>query len=71
MKLTFEQALTKLEAVVKQLENKDISLDDAVKLYNEGLELSKVCYEQLKESEKLVVKKMTELGLEEVDVDSE
>lgn len=60
MKLTFEQALTKLEEVVKQLENKDISLDEAVKLYNEGLELSKTCYEELKASEKLIVEKMEE-----------
>lgn len=71
MKLTFEQALVKLEEVVKKLENKDISLDEAVKLYNEGLELSKLCYKQLNESEKLIVKKMTELGLEDTDVDSE
>ena len=46
--LTFEQALEKLENVVKKLENKDISLDEAVKLYNEGLSLSKVCYDLLK-----------------------
>lgn len=60
MKLTFEEALTKLEKVVKELENKDISLDEAVKLYNEGLELSKQCYEQLKQTEKLIVEKMEE-----------
>jgi len=60
MKLTFEQALTKLEEVVKQLENKNISLDEAVKLYNEGLELSKICYEELKDSEKLIIEKMEE-----------
>lgn len=60
MKLTFEQALTKLEEVVKKLEDKDISLDEAVKLYNEGLELSKLCYEELKQSEKLIVEKMEE-----------
>ena len=57
MALTFEQALTKLEEVVKKLENKEINLDEAVKLYNEGLELSKVCYEFLKESENLSLKK--------------
>lgn len=60
MKLTFEQALTKLEEVVKQLEDKDISLDEAIKLYNQGLELSKLCYEELKQSEKLIVEKMEE-----------
>lgn len=54
-KLTFEQALMKLEEVVKKLENKQIPLDEAVKLYNEGLELSKVCYELLKEAETLIV----------------
>lgn len=54
-KLTFEQALEKLEAVVKQLEDKQIALDDAVKLYNEGLELSKLCYDLLKDAEKLIV----------------
>ncbi len=63
MKPTFEEALTKLEEVVKRLENKDVSLDDAVKLYNEGLELSKVCYELLKESEKLVVETMAEASI--------
>lgn len=60
MKLTFEQVLTKLEEVVKQLEDKNISLDEAVKLYNEGLELSKLCYEELKASEKLIIEKMEE-----------
>ena len=69
MALTFEQALTKLEEVVKKLENKEINLDEAVKLYNEGLEISKVCYELLKESEKLIVEKMTEAGLEKVEVE--
>lgn len=63
MKLTFEQALNKLEEVVKKLEDKEINLDDAIKLYNEGLELSKVCYEQLKQSEKLIVEKMEEANV--------
>ena len=59
-KLTFEQALTKLETVVKKLEDKSIPLDDAVKLYNEGLNLSKVCYDLLKEAEKLITTKADE-----------
>lgn len=67
--LTFEQALEKLETVVKKLENKDISLDEAVKLYNEGLILSKVCYDLLKQSEKLVSTKMTETGEKAFDLD--
>lgn len=65
MEMTFEQAIQALEKTVKALENKDIALDEAVKLYNEGLKLSKICYELLTQSEKLVVKTMTENGLED------
>lgn len=63
MKLTFEQALNKLEEVVKKLEDKEINLDEAIKLYNEGLELSKVCYDQLKQSEKLIVEQMEDSSI--------
>lgn len=62
---SFEELLTELEATVKNLENKEISLDEAVKDYTKGLELSKKCYEILGSNEKLVVKKMTESGLED------
>ena len=41
----------------------DISLEDAVKGYTKGLELSKKCYSILSTNEELVVKKMTESGL--------
>ncbi len=65
MEMTFEQAIQALEKTVKALENKDIALDEAVKLYNEGLRLSKLCYELLTESEKLVVKTITPQGSED------
>lgn len=65
MEMTFEQAIQALEKTVKALENKDIALDEAVKLYNEGLKLSKICYELLNESEKLVVKSITPSGSED------
>lgn len=60
---TFEQYLTELEAILKKLEDKNISLEEAVKGYTYGLELSKKCYEILNTNEELVVKKMTEAGL--------
>lgn len=59
----FEENLIELENIVKQLESSQISLDDAVKNYTKGIELSKKCYDILNESEELVVKKMTESGL--------
>ena len=43
----FEDALGELEAIVKQLEG-DIPLDEAVKAFEKGIELSKVCIADLK-----------------------
>jgi exodeoxyribonuclease VII small subunit len=57
-KKSFEALLKELEGVVKDLENKDISLDEAVKKYQLGLELSKSCYQMLEEAEKLIVKEI-------------
>ena len=43
----FEDALQELEAIVKKLEG-DIPLDEAVKAFEKGIELSKVCIADLK-----------------------
>ena len=55
---TFEQALLDLETLVKELENGDIELNDAVKKYNEGMKLSKYCHDLLKDAENVIVKLM-------------
>ncbi|MDE6656243.1 MAG: exodeoxyribonuclease VII small subunit [Anaeroplasmataceae bacterium] len=68
---TFEENLKKLEEIVRNLENKDITLEDAVKNYTTGLELSKVCYDILNTNEQLVVQKMTESGLVDFNSDKE
>ena len=57
-KKSFEVLLKELEGVVKDLENKDIPLDEAVKKYQLGLELSRACYQMLEEAEKLIVKEI-------------
>lgn len=56
--LSFEECLKELETVVKKLESKDISLDDAVKYYQKGLELSKRCYEIFNQTQEVIVKKV-------------
>lgn len=68
---SFEENLKKLEEIVRSLENKDITLEDAVKNYTTGLELSKNCYDILNTNEKLVVQKMTESGLVDFQSDKE
>jgi exodeoxyribonuclease VII small subunit len=51
---SFEDSLTKLEEVVAQLERGDLSLDDAVKLFEEGTRLSELCRKQLEAAESRV-----------------
>lgn len=67
---SFEENLLALETIVRELEDKNISLEDAVKKYTIGLELSKQCYDVLNSNEQLVVKKMTESGLVDLDKDT-
>ena len=55
---TFEKALEELEILVKELENGEIELNQAVKKYNEGMKLSKYCHDLLKDAEGVIVKMM-------------
>ena len=45
--LQFEQALERLEAVVKRLESGNATLDEALADYEEGIALVRLCNEQL------------------------
>jgi len=50
----FEKSLARLEEVVKRLESADLSLDEAMKLFEEGVKLSKECHQQLNQAEQKV-----------------
>jgi exodeoxyribonuclease VII small subunit len=50
----FEQAMARLEAIVGQLENGDLSLDESLKIFEEGIRLSKNCLKVLEEAERKV-----------------
>ena len=50
----FEDALNKLEKIVSQLEEGDISLEESLKLFEEGIRLSRFCNQKLDEAEKRV-----------------
>jgi exodeoxyribonuclease VII small subunit len=47
----FERSLARLEEVVRRLENANLSLDDAMKLFEEGVQLSRECQKQLEQAE--------------------
>lgn len=53
-KLAFEQALERLEEVVELLERGEASLEESIKLYNEGMKLVNVCSEKLAWAEQQV-----------------
>src|SRR5438067_2671014 len=55
----FSKQLERLEAIVRQLESEDLDLDEALKLFEEGIERLRVAREQLQHAE-LKVKKVLE-----------
>ncbi|TAK55823.1 MAG: exodeoxyribonuclease VII small subunit [Bacteroidetes bacterium] len=57
-KETFEYSLNRLEEIVQKLEDGTVHLDDALKLYEEGIELSKQCMQKLNAAE-LKLKRLT------------
>jgi len=47
----FEEHLTQLETVVERLERGDLTLEDSVRLFEEGVKLSEVCKAELEKAE--------------------
>jgi exodeoxyribonuclease VII small subunit len=47
----FEEHLTQLETVVQQLERGDLTLEESVRLFEEGTKLSQACKMELEQAE--------------------
>ncbi len=47
----FEAAIAELEGIVKRLEEGDMALDDSLKLYERGVQLSRFCHARLEDAE--------------------
>ena len=68
--ITFEQAMKRLEEIVSALEYNQISLEKSVELFQEGIQLTKLCNDKLEGIENKVAKilvdgKLQDLNLEE------
>jgi exodeoxyribonuclease VII small subunit len=50
----FEDAMAQLEKIVEQIENDEISLDDALTKYQNGVALVKFCQDKLAEAEQKI-----------------
>jgi exodeoxyribonuclease VII small subunit len=53
-KQTFEKTMKRLESIVEELETGELGLDEALKKFQEGIKLSRICTAKLDESEKMV-----------------
>lgn len=68
-KLNFEENMKDLEKVVQELESGDLNLEDSIKKFEKGMELSKKCNKILEEAEKrITVLVKTENGIQEEDM---
>ena len=50
----FEAALARLEELVQELEKGDLPLEQSLKLFEEGIKLSRICNKRLEEAERKV-----------------
>ena len=65
---TIEELMETLEEITNKLEKEQISLDDSVKLFEEGMNISKECNKKLEEAEKRITMLVeTKDGFEETD----
>lgn len=53
-KQTFEKAMKKLEQIVQDLESGELDLEKAIAKFEEGVKLSKFCFDKLDETERKI-----------------
>lgn len=53
-KKTFEEAMQRLEEIVSQLELGNLALDESLKIFEEGMELTRFCEGKLNEADKKI-----------------
>jgi exodeoxyribonuclease VII small subunit len=75
MAKTFESSLAELEKIVEQLENGDLPLEESLKLFENGVKLSRECRERLSDAERRIEVLMKDgegkLSLSEISPDSD
>ncbi len=66
----FDQSLRQLEKIVEKMEEDDLPLEESIKLFEEGMKLSKTCQAALKEAEGKI-QKLSKQGDSLVDFEEE
>jgi len=62
---TFEEALRRLEEIVEKLESGELSLEESMALFEEGVSLTRTCGRQLEQAEQKVSTLLAEADVEE------
>ena len=70
-KVDFETAMSRLQEIVKKLESGEESLEESMKLFEEGAKLSAKCYEILEKAEQRVSQLKTVSGGEDPQLEEE
>ena len=60
--LSFEQALERLETIVKAMESGDLALEQAISEFQEGMQLARICREKLDQAEQKIEMLVSEAG---------
>lgn len=66
--MTYEQAVKELENILNSLENQDTSLDEAMKLFEKSVELSKICFDKIKQTQgkvELIKKELDQIKVQD------
>lgn len=63
--LTLEEAFERLEDMASQLEDREVSLEDTIRIYQKGMELLKMCRDKIDLAEKKVLMVDEEGNLDE------
>lgn len=66
--MNYEQAIEELEKVLSELESQNIGLDEALKLFEKSVELSKICFEKIKQTQgkvEIIKKELDEIKIED------
>lgn len=58
---SFEESLNRLQEISELLESDEVTIEDSIKLYEEGIKLSKLCYGTLEKAELKVEQLNSEL----------
>lgn len=66
-KLDFEAALAELETLVSRMERGEMSLEESLRLYEQGVKLSQLCQEALRNAEQKVQILQQKQGKEQIN----